>query len=171
MDIEWQKLVGKVLAHWREGKSGSEIANTLGRTRGSIMGIVHRARLDGAPGLVRIGEKNKIRTPPTIKNRRILRQIKLGTMSMPIIPSYAFPPDEIVPEKHSEPGVTLMELKLASCRYIIKEGDVYTALYCGEGKQRGSYCATHAALCYTPLYKGGVTRKKKRTAFILRSFN
>jgi hypothetical protein len=40
-------------------------------------------------------------------------------------------------------GVTLLELRIFHCRYIVSE-----ALFCGDPVHRVSYCKTHYRLCY-----------------------
>lgn len=154
------RLVQKVLALWREGKTGTEIANMIGKTRGSVMGIVHRERKKGELGLVRIGERNKFpaaRPEPKIKNKRILREIRLGVRPPPEIPQPAFK------------GLTILDLRSDSCRYIVEESDAWTTLYCGLPKTKGSYCDDHARLCYTPVTGKSERRAKKRTVFVVRA--
>jgi hypothetical protein len=40
-------------------------------------------------------------------------------------------------------GVTLLELRIFHCRYIVNEG-----IFCGAEVHRVSYCKTHYRLCY-----------------------
>ena len=42
-------------------------------------------------------------------------------------------------------GVTLLELRIFHCRYIVSEAE---ALFCGAEVHRVSYCKTHYSLCY-----------------------
>lgn len=40
-------------------------------------------------------------------------------------------------------GVTILELRIFHCRYIVSEG-----LFCGGAVHRVSYCKAHYRLCY-----------------------
>lgn len=42
-------------------------------------------------------------------------------------------------------GVSLLELRIFHCRYIISEAET---LFCGGEVHRVSYCKTHYRLCY-----------------------
>ena len=42
-------------------------------------------------------------------------------------------------------GVTMLELRIFHCRYIISEAE---ALFCGAEVHRVSYCKAHYRLCY-----------------------
>lgn len=42
-------------------------------------------------------------------------------------------------------GVTMLELRIFHCRYIVSEADT---LFCGEAVHRVSYCRAHYRLCY-----------------------
>ena len=44
--------------------------------------------------------------------------------------------------------VTLMDLTLIHCRYIVGHNAYQGAYYCGEPKTKGSYCSAHAKICY-----------------------
>jgi len=45
-------------------------------------------------------------------------------------------------------GVTILELRLFSCRYIIGSDENVGAIFCGSQTAKGSYCQTHYSLCY-----------------------
>ena len=56
---------------------------------------------------------------------------------------------EVLPRQGEEPqqnGVTILELRLISCRYIVKQAE--EALFCGSEIHRVSYCEAHYRLCY-----------------------
>ena len=42
-------------------------------------------------------------------------------------------------------GVTILELRIFHCRYIVSEAET---LFCGGEVHRVSYCKTHYRLCY-----------------------
>lgn len=45
-------------------------------------------------------------------------------------------------------GVTLLELRLVNCRYVIGSDEDHGAIFCGSEVHRVSYCKTHYRLCY-----------------------
>ena len=44
-------------------------------------------------------------------------------------------------------GVTMMELRIFHCRYLVNEAET---LFCGDTVHRVSYCKAHYRLCYLP---------------------
>ena len=42
-------------------------------------------------------------------------------------------------------GVTILELRIFHCRYIVSEAK---GIFCGDTVHRVSYCKTHYSLCY-----------------------
>jgi hypothetical protein len=45
-------------------------------------------------------------------------------------------------------GVTLLELRLINCRYVIGSDEDLGAIFCGSEVHRVSYCRAHYRLCY-----------------------
>ena len=45
-------------------------------------------------------------------------------------------------------GVSIMDLQRSSCRYPLPRTPKQPQFFCGETIERGSYCETHAFLCY-----------------------
>jgi len=156
-------IMKKIKKMWMEGKTGGQIADAIGKTRSSVMGILYRIRQREGSELVRVGERNKFKKTPQIKNKRILREIKLGLRPEPPIPAYAFPP---VSNGHE--GLTIFQLKMNSCRYITRQDDVWNTFYCGTPSKRGAYCEDHAKLCYVA-QPSGEKRKKHKNVFVLRA--
>ena len=50
-------------------------------------------------------------------------------------------------------GVTILELRFSSCRYIVGHNEDAEAFFCGEAIHRVSYCRTHYRACYRPVKK------------------
>lgn len=48
-------------------------------------------------------------------------------------------------------GMTILELRLYSCRYVTGADDDLGALFCGVETFKGSYCETHHKICYKGL--------------------
>ncbi len=59
---------------------------------------------------------------------------------------------EGLPQSGEEPqqvGVTILELRFFSCRYIVKQAEEdFGALFCGVQTFKGSYCKGHHRICY-----------------------
>lgn len=47
-------------------------------------------------------------------------------------------------------GVNILDLRFASCRYVVRYGEDNEAFFCGEAIHRVSYCKTHYSACYIP---------------------
>lgn len=45
-------------------------------------------------------------------------------------------------------GVTILELRFSSCRYVVGWNEDAEAFFCGEVIHRVSYCKTHYSACY-----------------------
>ena len=45
-------------------------------------------------------------------------------------------------------GITILQLRFTSCRYVIGQNENDEPLFCGEVIHRVSYCRTHYAACY-----------------------
>lgn len=45
-------------------------------------------------------------------------------------------------------GVTILELRLFSCRFIIGSNEDVGAIFCGMQTAKGSYCEAHHKICY-----------------------
>ena len=63
--------------------------------------------------------------------------------------------DEAGPDadEPNQPGVSLLELRLGQCRFIVDER-VHPARFCGEPAVRGgSWCAVHRRVVYEPSSK------------------
>ena len=45
-------------------------------------------------------------------------------------------------------GVTILHLRLFSCRYVTGKNEDDESLFCGQEVHRVSYCARHYRMCY-----------------------
>jgi hypothetical protein len=151
-----QEQKDKIIELWNSGYSGGQIAKEIGHTRSAIMGLISRMRQSG---------KNvEIKRDAVIKPKtRIKTAVKKGRpKKLKIDPStfqYAFSFQEATQAPNAKP-IHFIDLNSFHCRYIIndpKEG----ALYCGGIKEKRSFCAFHANLCYIPN-----SSQKKKTATI-----
>jgi len=132
-----------ILKMWDKKHTTKEIAMTLGVTRNVVAGILGRMRAAG-----KIGYRDK---PPKVDKPRVPKapeRPKVKKISRAkIIRRMTFEP---VPKaNHGEPGILILKLNYSTCRYIIDgDGPVASTFYCGKEVERGSYCESHAILCY-----------------------
>lgn len=126
---------------WLLGWTATQIARELGEgiSRNAVIGKIHRL------GIKRDGElAEKIRyhhaDPERGKRRRALKLMK----KEPVV-------SVIMPPPANNDGITIMELKVSSCRAIIGLGFDKMARYCGMKSDNGkSFCPWHYSLYYHP---------------------
>lgn len=154
--MEMDTLKEGIAELWRANATSNQIAQRLGITRGAVMGHIHRMKKAGllearGPVVEAKGKKTKAKTQPKGRRRPTAKfgagnviRTKPDPASLPQLPGLP---------NH----VQLDGLRLMSCRFIVCESPT-GPFYCGEQKERGSYCEPHAKLCYIP-YKD---HKKER---------
>jgi hypothetical protein len=135
-----QKTIDIVLKMWAEHKTGGDIAAKLNITRNSVMGLLGRLR---SKGII------DYRDPASKKNATPAekRLKKLRNPSVPNLRRKKLPP--LPPVDEQTRPITLLELKLDSCRFVINDSNkAADFLFCGQPKHTGSYCKEHHAICY-----------------------
>lgn len=139
----------KILKMWGEGLTGLQIGEVLGVTRNAILGRLHRLKAYGIDTAklkpAKTVEKKSCPAPKT-RAQLALRVAPTDQKKSKTIRVY-YPPR---PEPQPGDGVSLLGLKSSSCRYIISSESSHAVIFCGEDKERGSYCAHHAQICYVP---------------------
>jgi GcrA cell cycle regulator len=125
--------VERLKALWKNGATGSEIANELGVSRNAVLGKVFRLGMSVPKIVVSI---KRSRTVQKSWDKR-----------------YRPNPPEFTPIKYEEPiiidadprGIVLLDLGPNDCRYPDGEGSTVT--FCGHPQIGGSsYCGAHHAL-------------------------
>ncbi len=107
---------------WLKGKSTIEIGKELGISKNAVVGKVHRLELAARPSPIKRSQKQAPAKPRATKK-------------------------EIKPK-----NVTLMDLKLTSCRWPIGDPKDEDFHFCGADTVTGKpYCAEHCKLAYTSL--------------------
>lgn len=128
----------EVLRLWADKLSGSQIADTLGISRATVLGIVHRAKQRGenvearstraGPASVSIKEKIQTNTE---------RQAKIVATAPAVY------------EPAPADALSFDQLVFKSCRYPVSEVDFADHRFCGAQRQPGSsYCTAHHRLSY-----------------------
>lgn len=118
---------------WTDGLSASQIARTLGGvSRNAVIGKAHRLRLTSR-----------------VERRTVARQKSAERIFVPPPPP---PPVVLEPPAVLEDGsrVTVLTLIPAHCRWPIGDPQEPDFHFCGQKRERGSYCAAHAAMAYQP---------------------
>lgn len=148
-------LEDAILKLWDAETKGQEIADKLGVTRNTVMGIVHRARKkDGPKPANRETNQFKPKDPTQPKAPKVKPRVKAPTPAR-VAPVWVRTPD---PELFTAPdeGVPLMDAKPHHCRWVVGKtplAERHTqALFCGAHVMLpgGSYCAEHHGLVYPP---------------------
>lgn len=141
----------RILALWKDGVSGSDIAQALGVTKGSIMGRLFRLREMGIST-----ERERSPSSPEAKEPKVKAEKKEKVYRTNRI---HFPP---APRRRHGSGISILELKRSSCRYIVGWCEEDLHLYCGKEQEQGSYCGAHARLCYNP---NAILKSKRKFSF------
>lgn len=130
---EQKDLVIKI---WNEGKSAGEIAAHFNATRGTIVGIIYRARERGVDVKVK-GVQTKIRVPKEPQDSQPKKQATRAKKML-----YLVKPKVPVSER------TIYTLERGQCKYPTEMSSDNEQLFCGEPTER-SYCDKHHRLCHT----------------------
>lgn len=129
---------------WAEGKTSTQIAAEVQKSRGSVMGRVFRLRKLGIEFKERPRPAPKKRAwKPRPKPKPMPKVLEMAPVVRPIeVPKSPFMQTKEVP--YEEP-CDIMSLRFFSCRYIVSEKPT---LYCNHMVHKHSYCEKHFKLCY-----------------------
>lgn len=149
----------KILELWKQGYSTMMMSKVLGIGKNAICGAVFRMRQRGVdipkrgshtPGLITI-------SPPKVAKPKQERPKREGygprfhrLFERAVMPD--LPPkiaEKPIP-KPAKKNVGFWKLTPQSCRYVVNDGRPEQFIFCGAQKERGAYCAEHAAICYMP---------------------
>lgn len=134
----------KILELWNKGVSTAKIGAEVGKTKGSICGLLWRMRRRGLiiPTRQQINiseqfhEKRKEKREPKIQIKPKERPDLLEQFVKPV------PPHSL--------NIGFWKLKNNSCRYVVNDGVAEQFIFCGAPKERGAYCEEHAKICFMP---------------------
>lgn len=131
-----------ILNMWNKGLSGYEIAHATGKTRNSIMGLLFRMKKQGLVVDRKIFRTKEQTPPPPQPPAPTPVKVKKRSISKVRIPLLFEPPP-------TDKNTHITDLTYNTCRYIVTDVTTYkNTYYCGQAKERGSYCAYHAQMCY-----------------------
>lgn len=167
---------------WLEGKSTSEIGSMLGKTRNSIIGLIHRAGLKRGEAESQWTDERRAEAvklnneglsarqvaerlgTTTVAVRELLKRMGVQSKWRPVkaIPVVR-PPKRRVPAPPPPPvyttGIPFAALTPNSCRWIV-EGSGEYARFCEDASRDGSsYCTHHHGIAYKPMLS---TRRSDR---------
>jgi len=136
--------IKKIVDMWNAGASSGDIAHEVNRTRNSVIGILTRLREKGYS----VDRKATSKTKPVLKRRRVRevktsrgwmrqREIEIKQILIRAKKNYSENPSV---------GMTLMDLKLTSCRYVIETHSKHGPLFCGNENYKRNYCEEHFRL-------------------------
>lgn len=128
------------------GKSAKEIAKILGHglSRGAITNRVTRLRLSGV----------EMRSAVVFKPKSVCRE----GLFPDEIPAVKPKPIEPITLEDGSP-ITASNARDCHCRYPYNEPWTPDFRYCGRQVAKGSFCETHAKLCYQPLHQYNPNRE------------
>jgi hypothetical protein len=110
----------------KEGKSGTQIASALGRTRCSVLGACFRNGIKISRGRVYRGSPNRPKPEPVPE----AKPLPAAPVASPL-------------------GILVHELTNHTCRWPVH--DTLPGRYCGAHTDAGSYCEHHHARAYRGL--------------------
>ena len=148
-----------VIDMWRKNKSGSEIGKAAGMTRSAVMGVV--SRLVARKILISRKEMMAREPRPVVQivrevvPKEVVKKVQPKKKPVPA-PAPRLPHVKVAHVRRlpisimfgARPGVTILSLENNMCRYIVDAPLYPDTYYCGDLKERGSYCAAHAEMCY-----------------------
>lgn len=143
------EMIKIMIDMWNNGKTGAEIAKEVGKTRNSVMGLLQRLRIKGFLQYKKTADRNDEQIIHKIVLSRKNKQVTIADARLPITKPIVLPRKKLM----KPPGITLLELNIDTCRYILDTPQFEKVFYCGEQVEHGSYCAKHGALCYVKPYK------------------
>lgn len=139
---------------WAAGLSASQIAGRFGDvTRNAVISKVHRLGLAGRTTTVRSpqGSASLPIAPTRITERRkedaqIHRMRALAAQMratdpapLPVLPST----EREAPLSAASDGVSFLDLEDRHCRWPLSPACGIDTIFCGQPRERGSYCSTH----------------------------
>jgi len=128
---------------WRRGETAKTIGIAIGKSRNSVIGKMHRLKIETLNVVKRPGPPRVVKRNSTVIPAKVAKITRTQPTRKP--PAGGVTMLEL--EKPPAGGVTMLELKDRMCRWPLS-----AARSCGRdtGDRRKSYCEMHASVSYTP---------------------
>jgi hypothetical protein len=153
------EIVRKLAA---EGKSASEIGHQVGRTRNSVIGVMHRNKVKSLAKSGAKATKENSPNPPRPRRGEHLRRVFLTGPKQERVKHEISPP----PPPSKEHYVPFLKRQNYQCKVIVeKRGEQH--ICCGTPATRNGWCDYHASIVYRPFdeqpkYRDGGSGKHKK---------
>lgn len=134
----------KILELWNQGITTAKIGAAIGKTKGSVCGMLWRMR---HRGLI-IPTRQQIKSSDEFREKRAIQheqKAKFKSKGQPdLLEKFVkpIPPDSL--------NIGFWKLTAESCRYVVNDGRPEQYIFCGAPKVRGAYCKAHADICFEP---------------------
>jgi GcrA cell cycle regulator len=137
---------------WAAGRSANQIAADLKLTRNAVIGKVHRLGLNRRSGSPEPRRMHMAAPRPKVAKAPQPRpQLMIASNGCVVEKAEPRPPRVQIPARVEGPGsATLLTVGAHMCKWPIGDPMDKEFTLCGRGRERGSYCASHAALAYAP---------------------
>ena len=135
-----KEIVSRVVDLWKEGElSLSKIADTVGKTRSAVAGILHRLRLSGAI------ESRKKKTVTRLPNKKRTRKSKYSMLTGVdrafVEPKRMQTSPQVLKNVEHGFGLLIKDLDHNQCRWPTGMDKEHRHLFCGKAGY--PYCPDH----------------------------
>lgn len=134
----------KILELWNQGITTAKIGAEIGKTKGSVCGLLWRMR---QRGLI-IPTRQNIKPSDEFREKRAEKREQKARFKQNGQPDLLKRFDQPIPPESLNIG--FWKLTAHSCRYVVNDGRPEQYIFCGAPKVRGAYCKTHAEICFEP---------------------
>lgn len=153
MERRWHDAdVARLKEMLAQGRTGSEIAAALGRTRNAVLGFIHRSR--STLGIERSPQTERkvpsVRPAPAATRVVKVRPVPRVRPAEPAVPVLAAQAAALEPPAEPAPAQArlIWDLRPQDCRFVVSGGGL-TAMFCAAPRRDGSsMCEEHHRLCY-----------------------
>ena len=139
---------------WAKGSTGTEIARMINKTRNAVIGKARRMGLEeraprnqhhsSTPAGKLEPKKKRVRKPAKRVDEIALKAKQEGGRNAPVFYPAARP-------LTTKPPISIMELKMGTCRAVVGKAPDGLATYCGDDVFPGkSFCPGHCAMYFAP---------------------
>lgn len=146
--------IATLIEMWKDGKSASQIAASLGHglTRSAVIGKVHHLRISGGAVAPRAPMRPRAAKPAAAPKAKAQPGVARAAPSMPKMRKALLAPLPIsIPALPKGGRLTVMYLSDKICRWPIGDPKSPDFCFCGHTpREGGPYCEFHAAQSHQP---------------------